>query len=80
LGDLAIATESRKLKLEDATYERAAEFRFSNFEFRSSKARWPDDSMAQLSSELVEWIEEFQAGEAGEVPIAGGEDRPVLDS
>ena len=78
-GDLVMARETRKSKLEDATREPEAEFRFSNFEFRSSTARWPDDSMAQLCSELVEGIEEFQAGETCEVPIAGGEGRPVLD-
>jgi len=48
----------------------------SRFEFRFSMA---DGSRAQLSSELVEWIKEPQAGEACEVPIAGGENRPVLD-
>jgi hypothetical protein len=32
-----------------------------------------------LDTTLVEWVKEFQAGEACEVPIAGGEDRPVLD-
>lgn len=30
-------------------------------------------------SELVEWVKELQAWETCEIPIAGGEDRPVLD-